>query len=327
MKILIIQSAFIGDVILATPLIQEAHRCFPQAQLDVLVRKGNEGLLQNFLGINNILIWNKQNKKLQNLWILLSQIRKEKYDVVINIQRFAATGILTGLSGAKDRIGFKKNPFSFLFTQKVEHDIHGEREIHETERNLRLLKSSGANEKVKPILYPSSSDYSFVEDLKAKTYYCIAPTSVWFTKQVPAAKWLELISSLQEIDKDASIYLLGGPTDKNECVAIEEQCNSENVKTLAGKLSFLQTAALMKDAKRNFVNDSAPMHMASAMNAPVTAYYCSTIPAFGFGPLSEDSKIVEVLNLSCRPCGLHGHNACPEGHFKCALHLNMTISK
>ncbi len=327
MKILIIQTAFIGDVILATPLIQEAHRCFPNAQLDVLVRKGNEGLLQNFIGISNILIWNKQNKKHQNLWILLSQIRKEKYDIVVNIQRFAATGLLTGLSGSKERIGFKKNPFSFLFTQKIEHDIHCEKEVHETVRNLKLMKSLGANETVKPILYPAPSDYSFVQNLKAKTYYCIAPTSVWFTKQVPAAKWLELISSLQEIDKDAIIYLLGGPADKYECVAIEAQIKSENVKTLAGKLSFLQTAALIKDAKRNFVNDSAPMHMASAMNAPVTAYYCSTIPAFGFGPLSDVSKIVEVLNLSCRPCGLHGHKACPEGHFKCALHLNMTISK
>jgi ADP-heptose:LPS heptosyltransferase len=326
-KILIIQTAFIGDVILATPLIQEAHRCFPHAQLDVLVRKGNEGLLQNFIGISNVLIWNKQKNKQKNLWTILSLIRKEKYDVVINIQRFAATGILTGLSGAKDRIGFKKNPFSFLFTQKIEHDIAGETETHETVRNLRLMKSLGANESVKPILYPSASDYSSVQELKRKTYYCIAPTSVWFTKQVPAAKWIQLISSLHDIDKEANIYLLGGPVDKNECLAIQELSKNENVKTLAGKLSFLQTAALMKDAKRNFVNDSAPMHIASAMNAPVTAYYCSTVPAFGFGPLSDDKKIVEVLNLSCRPCGLHGHKACPEGHFKCAFDLNMAISR
>ncbi len=326
MKILIIQTAFIGDVILATPLIQEAHRCFPQAQLDVLVRKGNEGLLQNFLGINNIHIWNKQSNKHKNLWNLLFQIRKEKYDVVINIQRFAATGILTGFSGAKDRIGFKKNPFSFLFTQQIEHDIDGENVIHETVRNLKLMKSLGASDSVKPILYPSSSDYLSVKDFKAKTYYCIAPTSVWFTKQVPADKWLQLISSLLEVDKEAFVYLLGGPSDKSECLAIEALAKNENVKTIAGQLSFLQTAALMKDAKRNFVNDSAPMHIASAMNAPVTAFYCSTVPAFGFGPLSDDKKMIEVSNLYCRPCGLHGHRACPEGHFKCAFDLKMSTS-
>jgi heptosyltransferase-2 len=70
----------------------------------------------------------------------------------------------------------------------------------------------------------------------------------------------------------------------------------------------------------NYVNDSAPMHFASAVNAPVTAIYCSTIPAFGYGPLSDNSNIVETHEqLSCRPCGLHGYKACPQGHFKCAF--------
>lgn len=70
----------------------------------------------------------------------------------------------------------------------------------------------------------------------------------------------------------------------------------------------------------NYVNDSAPLHIASAMNAPVTAIFCSTVPAFGFGPLRENGRVVETLEkLDCRPCGLHGHQACPKGHFKCAL--------
>jgi heptosyltransferase-2 len=74
----------------------------------------------------------------------------------------------------------------------------------------------------------------------------------------------------------------------------------------------------------NFVNDSAPMHFASAVNAPVTAIFCSTVPDFGFGPLSEDSAVVEVRSgLSCRPCGLHGYRECPEKHFKCAYEINM----
>jgi heptosyltransferase-2 len=87
---------------------------------------------------------------------------------------------------------------------------------------------------------------------------------------------------------------------------------------IAGQLSLLQSAALMSRAKRNFVNDSGPLHLCSAMNAPVTAVFCSTLPSFGFGPLSVDSSIVETKEkLSCRPCGLHGKKVCPEGHFKC----------
>lgn len=323
MKILIIQTAFIGDVILATPLLKEAHRCFPDAQLDVLVRKGNEGLLQNFPGISQIRIWDKRKSKHKNLWKLLFQIRKENYDIVVNIQRFAATGVLTGFSGAKTRIGFDKNPFSFLLTHKVNHTIDGSIAIHETRRNLKLIESFGANLNTKPVLFPSTHDFEFVKIYKVSPYYCIAPTSVWFTKQVPAVKWLELIQNIQHSDANAFIYLLGGPDDKEECLKIEKLSNYFKVKTLAGQLTFLQTAALMKDATRNFVNDSAPMHIASAMNAPVTAFYCSTIPAFGFGPLSDDQKIMEVNNLKCRPCGLHGYKACPEGHFHCGLNLKM----
>ena len=85
---------------------------------------------------------------------------------------------------------------------------------------------------------------------------------------------------------------------------------------------MLQSAALIKDAEMNYVNDSAPMHFASSVNAPVAAVYCSTIPAFGFGPLSDTQFIIEVEEkLGCRPCGLHGHKACPQGHFKCALDI------
>ena len=76
----------------------------------------------------------------------------------------------------------------------------------------------------------------------------------------------------------------------------------------------------MKGATMSYVNDSAPLHIASAMNAPVTAIFCSTVPAFGFGPLRANGHVVETKEeLDCRPCGLHGHRACPKGHFKCAL--------
>ena len=79
----------------------------------------------------------------------------------------------------------------------------------------------------------------------------------------------------------------------------------------------------MRDAVMNYVNDSAPMHFASAVNAPVTAVYCSTIPEFGFGPLSDESYVVEIAEpLDCRPCGLHGYKACPLGHFNCARNIH-----
>jgi len=115
-----------------------------------------------------------------------------------------------------------------------------------------------------------------------------------------------------------TIYLLGGKDNVAECEAMRSKTTNKKVIILAGELGFLQSAALMKNAAMNYVNDSAPLHFTSAVNAPVTAIFCSTVPAFGFTPLSDRSFIVETKEqLTCRPCGLHGRKECPLGHFKC----------
>ena len=314
-KILVIQTAFIGDVILATSLLEDLHKNIPGAKIDILVRKGNEGLFDNHPYLNHILIWKKKEGKYKSLWNLLKQIRASQYDWVINLQRFGSTGFLTGFSKATKTSGFEKNPLSFLFTNRFPH--YFEEGIHEIMRNHALIKDEAGENFSKPRLYPSDTDFEFVKKYSQKSYICIAPASVWFTKQYTEDGWLQLISRLQS---DYQIYLLGGLSDQNLSDKIINRLNSSlNVHNLTGKLSFLQSAALMKNAAMNFVNDSAPMHICSAMNAPVTAIYCSTIPGFGYGPLSDNSHIVEVLEkLQCRPCGLHGHKACPEGHFRCA---------
>ena len=147
-------------------------------------------------------------------------------------------------------------------------------------------------------------------------FITISPASVWFTKQFPLDKWIEFLSAVPE---RFSVFLLGSAEDHAVCETIRTSSAKATVQNLAGALTLLESAALMKDADMNFVNDSAPMHLASAMNAPVTAVFCSTVPSFGFGPLSDKSFIVETIEkLNCRPCGLHGHRSCPEGHFDCA---------
>lgn len=314
MKILIIQTAFIGDVILATPVIEQLQVNHPNAKIDFLLRAGNESLLANHPYLNKIIVWNKKKNKLKNLFAIIADIRESEYDYIINLHRFSSSGLITFLSGAKNKIGFDKNPFAFCYTQKVKHDITSGK--HEVERNLELLKAfCNTIEFTRPKLYPSEQDFKQTEAYKQNPYICIAPTSVWFTKQFPAQQWIDLTNNIS----GKTIYLLGAPSDFNSCEQIKNASTNKNIINLSGKLSFLQSAALMKDATMNYVNDSAPLHIASAMNAPVTAVFCSTTPTFGFGPLSANSKIVESKeNLSCKPCGLHGYKACPQGHFKCA---------
>src|SRR6202035_4687558 len=307
----------IGDVVLATPLIEKLHLFFPDAQIDFLLRKGNEQLLAGHPYIHERLIWDKKKNKHKNLFRLLGSIRKNKYDKLINLQRFFATGLITVFSGAEETIGFDKNPLSFLFSRKIKHRVGGDSPVHETVRNLELIRDFTDVSIYRPKLYPSAADLASVDALATGKFITISPASVWFTKQFPASQWILFI---RNIPAGYRIYLLGGSGDLAICQFILGSCDREELKVLAGSLTFLQSAALMSRARMNYVNDSEPMHFASAMNAPVTAIYCSTIPGFGFGPLSDLSYIVEIDQpLYCRPCGLHGYASCPEGHFRCAL--------
>jgi ADP-heptose:LPS heptosyltransferase len=318
-KFLIIQTAFIGDVVLATPLIEKLHFFFPEAHIDFLLRKGNESLLKGHPYIHELLIWDKKTGKQKNLLQMILRIRKNKYDKIINVQRFFATGLITVCSGATETIGFDKNPLSALFTKKIKHEVGGKQAVHETVRNLELIRAFTDTTVSRPKLYPATADYAAIAEWVKGKYITISPASVWFTKQYPADQWINFIKGLPE---DLTIYLLGGPGDKAICQTIIESCDRGGLHMLAGDLSFLQSAALMSRAVMNYVNDSAPMHFASAMNAPVTAVYCSTVPEFGFGPLSDISHIVEIeQHLYCRPCGLHGYSACPQKHFRCAKEI------
>lgn len=318
-KILIIQTAFIGDVILATPLIEKLKRFYPDSEIDFLLRKGNEGLLREHPKLNKVLIWDKNKSKYNALSKLSKQIRKGKYDILVNLQRFASSGLLTTSSKAKEKIGFNKNPFSFAFTHKFPHVI--DQNMHEVDRNLSLITHLTDSSFQAPRLYPTESDYAKVEAYQSSPYFCIAPASIWFTKQYPIKKWIELIDQLHP---DRKIYLLGAPGDIELCASIKRDSVHGMVHILAGELNFLQSAALMQKAKMNYVNDSAPMHLASAVDANVTAIYCSTIPEFGFGPLSKNARIIQTNEkLECRPCGIHGKKACPKGHFKCAYTIDV----
>ena len=211
-KFLIIQTAFIGDVILATVLIEKLHAEFPDAQIDFLLRKGNEELLFNHPYLNEVLIWNKKENKTKNLFKLIKFIRKKRYDKVINVQRFFSTGLITALSNAKEKIGFDKNPLSFLFDVKVKHIIGTkENPVYEVKRNLNLIKHFTGNKIASVKLYPSKEDYAKVNAIvnlelsivnressivngsthllfNTQKYICVAPSSVWFTKQFPKEK-------------------------------------------------------------------------------------------------------------------------------------------
>lgn len=319
-RILVIQTAFIGDVVLATGLLEKIHTHLPSATIDILVRKGNESLFRAHPFLGQVWVWDKKKSKYGSLFRIWKEVRRMHYDLVVNVQRYAATGLLTALSGARHTVGFDKNPFSFLFSEVIRHEFsEGVSTVHEVDRNHHLIASFTDAKAAKPVLYPSPADHQAAKPYTSKPFVCFAPASVWFTKQFPANQWIALLDALPQ---HLAVYLLGAPGDQSLCENIRSGTAHSEVHNLAGKLDYLGSAALMQQASMNFVNDSAPMHFASAVNAPVTAIYCSTIPAFGYGPLSDNRHIVELLQpLGCRPCGLHGRASCPLNHFNCARQI------
>lgn len=318
-RILIIQTASIGDVILATPVLEALHAQLPDYKIDILVKNGMEALFLNHPFLNDILVWNKSRHKYLNLFHLIGKIRSRHYSYVITLQRFFSSGLLTYFSGSKVTIGFEKNPLSMFFRYRLPHEIcEG---VHETERNLSLLAPLEIRHQ-KPVLrlYPSPQDFQRVKNYKKQNYITISPASLWFTKQFPVKGWIDFLDCLPD---SLQVYILGSKQD----LAIANQLISDSkhseTHSLCGELKFLESAALMKDAVMNYTNDSAPLHLASAVDAPLTAIFCSTTPDFGFGPLAKNATVVETRDkLNCRPCGLHGWNACPKGHFKCGINID-----
>jgi heptosyltransferase-2 len=259
-------------------------------------KKDNEKILNGHPFLKRVLLFDKKNK-FKSLRLLLTDIRKNKYDIVVNAHRHFSSGLMTALSGAKVKIGFKSNPLSFFFSKKIPYN----REQHEVERNQKLIAYLSDDKAVLPKLHPSESDWEFVSENYEGAYFTISPASIWPTKTLPLIRWVVLIDALPANKK---VYLMGSASDAETCERLKVMCKNQSVVILAGKLSFLKDAALMARAEMNYVLDSGPLHICSAMNAPVTAVFCSTSTKYGFGPLSEHSIIIETKEkLSCPRCG------------------------
>ena len=322
--ILIIQTAFIGDTILASHFARAVKEIYPNSKIHFFLRKGNESVIQGLPTIEKVWVWDKAGGKTKNLLRLIWELRKIKFDLVFNLHRHFNSGLVSALMKSPFKAGFSQNPLSFFYTHKVNHLIPHKSMSgvwHEVQRNLQLLQKAqptftiSENAKLyKPELPLQEKHFSKVAPHTEGDYFVVAPASVWFTKAWSEHKYRELT---QELVKLGKVFFIGAPSDKELCDRIRKDI--PNTVNLCGELNLLDSAALMKKGKRVFVNDSAPLHLASCVNAKTTAIFCSTVQEFGYTPLADQSIVVDVGNsLSCRPCGLHGYKKCPLGHFKCA---------
>jgi heptosyltransferase-2 len=320
-KILVFQTAFLGDVILTLPMIQVLKRSFPEAMIDVVTTPAASPLLQH-PDISTVIPFDKRKTQrgIGGILSLARRIRLRRYDIAIVPHRSFRSALVVALGGIPIRIGFSTASGKFLYTHIEKYD----KDRHEIERNLNLLSALDISVTAKelPSLYPDESAVRTVdkflferEILRDHTIVAVAPGSVWNTKRWLADRYAEL--SLKLAERGCEVVIIGGREDADIGRSIVESAKHKLVHDATGKLTLPESAELIGRCSVLVTNDSAPLHLGVALRTPVVAIFGATIPEFGFAPYGERDVVIETRGLHCRPCGIHGGKTCPTGTFDC----------
>jgi heptosyltransferase II len=323
---LVIQTSFLGDVILTTPLIRELAKRGP---VDVLVTPQGAAAVANNPDIRTVIPYDKRGTygSALNLWQTVRELRTGRpYDAAYLAQGSFRSGLLAVMTGAKRRVGFASSTGRALYTEQLPYRP----DRHHAERLWSLAMSECADpptpDQIRPRLYPSDDERLTVDRLLRRAgsleepFVALAPGSAWGTK-----RWPYYVELARRISEYARIAIIGskadGPVADEICAAIPAGCAINAV----GELSLLASAELVGRAQAIVTNDSAPQHLASAMGTPTLTIFGPTVPEFGFGPLAERHAVAGLEGLSCRPCDRHGPQRCPLGHWRCMRDISPEV--
>ena len=323
-KILVIQTAFIGDAILTLPLIQTCKKHYPDSSIDVLVAPRTAEIFLNHPAISKVIPYDKHgaDKGIQGLRRLRNELRFRNYDLVLVPHRSLRSAFLTWLLYPVLSIGFDKSA-GFWFFKKT---VHYNSSSHEIERNLSLLSPLNfpAAAPGLPRLYPSVQDAQIIDSMVNshglnlyKNLIALAPGTIWNTKRWPAERFAAVCQRVAS--ENTAVVLLGGKEDEALCRQVMEMAHIKNIINAAGKLTLLQSAEFIRRCSVLISNDSAPMHIAVAVGTPVVAIFGATIPEYGFAPRGPRDIVIETNGLRCRPCSIHGGKKCPIKTFECMM--------
>lgn len=325
-RVVVIHTAFIGDVVLALPMVQQIATAFPGVHLTFVAIPAAAGLLRNHPAVAEILAYDKRGTErgMSGVMALAARLRAGRYDTAVVPHRSLRSALLAWWGRIPQRIGFSTSSGRFLFTDVVRYDPAA----HETRRNADLLVPLGIAPIVQelPRLYPGTGEMQRVnlllDEIRAddpgvneRRLVALAPGSVWATKRWPAASYAALARQIEQ--NGGSVIVVGGEADRELCASILAEAGVHAARQCAGRLTLLESAELIRRCRVIVSNDSAPAHLATAVGTPVVAIFGATVPRFGFGPQGPADVVVETTGLSCRPCGIHGGDRCPIKTFVC----------
>jgi heptosyltransferase II len=312
---LVIQTSFLGDTVLTTPLLAQLANRGP---VDVVTTPASAALLANHPAVRAVIVYDKRggDRGIRGLLRLARRLRASRYDVALLAQGSWRSAVLALLAGIPSRIGFTSSTGRWLYTKRVPYRD----DLHHAARLLMLARPNGREplpEELRPTLAPGDAERSAVDALLAQhavqpgqPLVALAPGSVWATKRWPYYPELAKLLASR-----ARLVVIGSGADATFAQAI--LAAEPSAIDATGRLSLLASAELIGRCGVVVTNDSAPLHLASAMGTPTVAIFGPTVPGFGFGPLSPRASVVGRDTLPCRPCDRHGPQRCPLGHHRC----------
>lgn len=333
-KILVIQTAFIGDVVLSTPMFNAIKKCFPDSHLAVLVKPEAKEILQPLSFIDEILVIDKKNKhRFLGMLSIIKLIREKKFDVLLSPHQSFRTGLISLFSGIPYRVGYTTSALSFVYHKKLIRE-----KKYEIHRLLDFVKQSICPEMKYHINIPilEETEQSKNEAKKLLQNFVVKPiafacSSIWPTKRWVPWGFAELAGKLIEKYK-CPVLLIGSKEDyelseyiRNYAKHILPEKTYKEIYNYCGKTNLITLYSLLKRCRLLVSNDSAPIHFGCAAKIPVVTILGPTTKELGYAPIADNTAIVEVEGLYCRPCGTHGGKKCPEKHFLCMKNITPDI--
>jgi heptosyltransferase-2 len=325
--ILVIQTAFVGDVVLTTPLLHAAKASAPSARVVVLATPAGANLLEGSPFADAVVPFRKRGRGGTPLGMVrvIRSLRRERFDAVLAAQRSFRSGLVAYASGAPVRIGFEGAAGSWAYTNRVSWDA----ERHAVRRYLALAGPLGIDPEAAdpaPHLAPPAGARERADALlrgegivPGDRLLAVAPGSVWGTKRWTPEGYARVVAE-SEGRLGLRPFLVGSEDERALCEEVSERAGG-SVPDFAGRSDLSVLAALLARAAALLTNDSGPGHVASAVGTPVVAVFGPTVPAFGYAPYGDGNRIVEHGGLDCRPCHRHGPAVCPLGHHRCMTEI------
>ena len=315
MKILIIRFSSIGDIVLTTPVVRCIKKQIPNAEIHFLTKTNFVSLVENNPYVSKI--YSIKDKVAE----VAEALKKENYGFVIDLHKNQRS------AQAKRAAGSKAFSFNKLNIEKwllVNLKINKLPNIHIIDRYFETVKTLGVVNDNAGLDYfipeKDNVDINAAFNLNANNYYALVVGGSYYTKQIPINKLQEICSL-----SDKPIIVLGGKEDVATGLQLEKEFTGK-VFSPCGKLNINQSASIIQHADKVITSDTGLMHIASAFKKDIFSLWGNTVPEFGMYPYlpGKNSKILEVKNLSCRPCSKLGYSKCPKGHFKCMQDINVT---